>query len=239
MASVLDWSPEKSNWCKLVRLLIDGGTEAMRIVFQQCHTGRTIQTVLAANKSTLVHLKGKKIINQTQWDKLYPTPPNIPDINNFDITLLSVLLRNICGLTAPSTGWDKEPNASDNSPEANIVRIRLFRNDLHAHVTETGITTKDYEHYWNKISPILVSFGIDQKEIDQMKAEECVKEVVEQVMNEWKLIVSDIERKNERIETVLEDVQKGLHVMTVKLDKLSDDTSIGFKTNQAEHEKTR
>ena len=247
MASVLDWSPEKSNWFKLVRLLIDGGTEAMRIVFQQCHTGKTIQTVLAANTSTLVHLKGKKIINQTQWDKLYPTPPNIPDISNFDITLLSVLLRNICGLIAPSTGWDKEPNASDNSREANIVRIRLFRNDLHAHITETGITTKDFEHYWNKISRILVSFGVGQEEIDQMKAEECLKEVVERVVNEWKLIVSDIERfetmmkKNLEISSEtrekVEELQKEVHVIKNILDKRGDDASEDHKNTHQSGEK--
>ena len=249
MASVLSWSPEKTNGFKLRRLIVDGGTEALRNVFLQCHPrGKSLKVVLAENYEILNFLEGKNIINQIQWDKLYPTPPKIPDINKFDITLLSILLRNICKLSAPSSGWDTEPDASDKSIQANIVRIRLFRNDLHAHIPETGITTKDFEHYWNKISPILVDFGIDQKEIDQMKAEECVKEVVERVMNEWKLIASYIERKNERCEKLMkknleissetekkvERLQKEMHVMKIMLDKRRDDASVDHKdTHQA------
>ena len=148
VCSVLDWSPEKSNGFKLGRLIVDGGTEALRNVFQKCHPSKSTQTVLAANQPKLFPLKGK-IIKQAQWDKLYPTPPNTPDINNFDITLLSILLRNICGFTKTDAYWNKKPNATDTSDEANIVRIRLFRNDLHAHITETGISTKEFEHYWN------------------------------------------------------------------------------------------
>ena len=101
VCSVLDWSPEKSNRFKLQRLIVDGGTEALRNVFKKCHPGKSIQTVLAAEQPKLFPLKGK-FINQAQWDELYPTSPNTPDIDNFDITLLSILLRNTCSLTKPA-----------------------------------------------------------------------------------------------------------------------------------------
>ena len=90
----LDWTPEKFNGFKLRRLIIDGGTQALRNVLQKCHQGKSIPAILAPEKKNLRRLKFK-IINKTQWDILYPNPPNIPDINNFDITLLSILLRNI------------------------------------------------------------------------------------------------------------------------------------------------
>ena len=198
-ASVLDWTPEKFNGFKLRRLVIDGGTQALRNVLQKCHPGKSIPVILAAENHKIRPLKGK-VINQTQWDVLYPTPPHIPDINKFDITLLSILLRNICGLTAPATGWGQMPNASDLSDEANIVRVRLFRNEVHAHIPETGVTTTYFEHCWKKIRAVLISLGIDQAEIDKLKIEECKKEIVERVMNEWDAMVDDIRGDLKRIE---------------------------------------
>ena len=198
-AAVLDWTPEKFNGFKLRRLVIDGGTQALRNVLHKCHPGKSIQAILAAEKHKISPLKGK-IVNQNQWDVLYPKPPNTTDINNFDITLLSILLRNICGLTAPRTGWVKEPNASDLSDEAKIVRVRSFRNEVHAHITETGVSTTDFEGYWKKISPVLVSLGIDKAEIDKLKTEECGKKVVERVMNEWSAMEDYIKEDLNRIE---------------------------------------
>ena len=198
-ASVLDWTPEKFNGFKLRRLVIDGGTQALRNVLKNCHPGKSIQAILAAEKHKVSPLKGK-VINQTQWNVLYPTPPHIPDINKFDITLLSILLRNICGLTAPATGWGNEPNASDLSDEANIVRVRLFRNEVHAHIPETGVSKTDFEDYWKKISPVLVSLRIDQAEIDELKVEKCEKQFLERVMNKWQARVEDIREDISRME---------------------------------------
>ena len=206
-ASVLDWTPEKSNGFKLRRLIIDGGTQALRNVLQKCHPGKSIQAILAPGKKKLARLKFK-IINQTQWDVLYPNPPNIPDINNFDITLLSILLRNICGLTPPATGWHNMPNASDNSDIANIIRIKLFRNEVHAHISETGVSTTDCEDYWKKISSALVSLGIDQSDIDSLKDEECGVEILERVMNEWNAMLDDIREDLKRIEIGQKETHK-------------------------------
>ena len=198
--SVLDWTPEKFNGFKLRRLIIDGGTQALRNFLQKCHPGKSIQAILTPKKINLGRLKFR-IINQTQWDVLYPNPPNIPDINDFDITLLSILLRNICGLTAPvTTGWDKMPNASDNSDVAKIVRIKLFRNQVHAHISETGVSPTDFEDYWKEISVVLFSLGIDQSEIDRLKDEECGPEVIERVMNKWNAMEDDIKIDLKRIE---------------------------------------
>ena len=197
--SVLGWTPEKFNGFKLRRLVIDGGTQALRKFLQKCHPGKSIQTILAAEKHKISPLKGK-VINQTQWDVLYPTPPNTTDINNFDITLLSILLRNICGLTAPATGWVNEPNACDLSNEANIVRVRLFRNEVHAHITETGVSTTDFEDYWKKIIPVLVSLGIDQAQTEILKVEECGEEIIQRVMNEWNEMEDDVREDLKRIE---------------------------------------
>ena len=103
-SSLLGSSDETVYGMKLMRLILDGGTEALRKVLQGIHPG-TLQVVLSCKSSfstctsstciyhCLSDLKKRKIINQNQWDKLYPTYPNNPNINDFDITLLSVMLE--------------------------------------------------------------------------------------------------------------------------------------------------
>ena len=187
---------------KLMRLILDGGTEALRKVFQGIHTGN-LQVVLSckSNSSTctssssmcasstcnyccLFALKKRNVINQNQWDKLYPAHPSKPNVNDFDITLLSVLLRNICGLSPPSTtGWDNVPTPSDHSVEADIVRIKFFRNEHFGHIPHSAVSEADFKALWAEISSPLVRLGIDQKEIDRLENEECGKEDMKRIWN--------------------------------------------------------
>ena len=134
MGSVLDSSEEKTNGFKLMRLIVDGGTEALRQTLTKCCAGN-LQFVLSTHHHILLRLKINKIINQNQWDKLYPAASVPPNINDFDITLLCVLLKNICGLKSHKDRiWHNLPNVSDHSVEADIVRVMSFRNERFNHI---------------------------------------------------------------------------------------------------------
>ena len=200
MASILGSSDEKSNGFKLMRLIVDGGTEALRNACRKSHPGN-LQVVLSCtcspttscNQHILSRLRSRpKRINDDQWEKLYPPTSNPPNINDFDITLLSVLLRNVCGLSPPCLGWDKMPNVSDHSIEADIVRIKLFRNERFGHIPNTSVSTADFKSFWAEISSPLVRLGIDQSEIDRLENEQCGEEEVERVLKEWKKCETEI-----------------------------------------------
>ena len=196
-SSLLGSSDETLYGMKLMRLVLDGGTEALRNVFQRIHPGN-LQVVLSCKSSpstctlsTCNHyilsiLKRRNVIKQNQWDKLYPAYPNKPNINDFDITLLSVLLRNICGLSSPSTGWDKWPTPSDHSVGADIVRIKLFRNEHFGHRPQSTVSEADFKALWAEISLPLVRLGIDQKEIDRLENEECEEKDMKWISNALK-----------------------------------------------------
>ena len=203
----LQSSDETINGTKLMRLILDGGTEALRKVFQGIHTGN-FQVVLAGNKHSLSKLKGR-IINQKQWDKLYPTSPKKPDINEFDISLLCVLLRNISGLSPPGSGWDKMPNVSDHTREADIIRIKLFRNERFGHIPRAAVSMKDFEKFWAEISAPIVRLGIDQKEIDRLENEECGDEEVSRVLKEW-------DECDGKIVNALKNIEDGVKALTKK-----------------------
>ena len=183
--SPLASSVEKTNGAKLSRLLIDGGTMVLRKIFDRYHPPANLQANLNANYGTLNNLLRKRVLHQLQWKKLFPPGGATPDSNTFDITLLFLLLNSICGLSPPPSGWHTKPSASDTSVEANLARIKFFRNELYGHVTTTGVDTPTFSARWQEISAVLVALGLPQAEIDRLKAEHCGEEDFLDVLFEW------------------------------------------------------
>ena len=125
MPPVLDASEEKTNGTRLLRLVIDGGTYVLKEFLHSKHRPAALQGVFNNNKRILEQLHYEdKIITKPQWKMLFPPSRDPPDSNLFDVTLLHLLLREVCDLTEPSKGWHRLPADSDVSPEANIVRIK-------------------------------------------------------------------------------------------------------------------
>ena len=174
--SFLASSVEKTNGAKLSRLLIDGGTTALRNVFDNYHPPANLAADLSANYLTLNNLLKKKFLRPAQWDQLFPPGGATPDSKTFDITLLFLLLTSICGRTPPLSGWHTKPPPSDTSFEANLARIKFFRNELYGHVSTTSIDTLTFTSLWQEISAVLVALGLNQADIDRLKAEHCGEE---------------------------------------------------------------
>ena len=151
--SVADKSEEKMNGTKLARLLIDEGTKVLRKFLESTHPGSTLQDALDNNHPKLEGLRWKQFLFDEQWDKLFPSLGK-PDPQKFDITLLHLLLHEICHLSAPPTGWHKMPADADASPEASIVRIKCYGNEL-CHSVSTGVPNDEFEDKWDKISSSL------------------------------------------------------------------------------------
>ena len=185
--SPLASSVEKTNGNKLSRLLIDGGTTVLRNIFDSYHPPANLAASLSSRHihPILTRLRHRNILNGVQWDKLFPPPGGGPPNSiNFDITLLFLLLRNICGLSPPLSGWDRMPPASDTSFEANLARMKYHRNVLYGHVTSTGIQTSVFDVKWQEVSSVLVSLGLSQSEVDRLKREPCGEDYVSAV-TEW------------------------------------------------------
>ncbi|XP_068742576.1 uncharacterized protein [Montipora capricornis] len=178
-------SEEKTNGAKLTRLIIDGGTTVLRSVFDTHHPPAKLAADLNSCYSILNNLLRRRILNGHQWDKLFPGGGVAPDSNTFDITLLFLLLTNICGLTPPHTGWHCKPAPSDTSHEANLARIKFFRNQVYGHVTTTGVNAPTFNALWKEISAVLVSLGLSQPEIDRLKVEKCGEEDYLDVLRDW------------------------------------------------------
>ena len=128
-------------------------------VFDSCNVRLTLHTILAASNPSLKSLRSRRIINATQWGKLFPAISTSVSSKHFDITLLMTLLRNICGLAPPVTGWDVLPAATDLSREADIARVKYFRNTVYAHAEHASIDDATFNTHWKEIRDTLVQLG--------------------------------------------------------------------------------
>ena len=184
-------SKETTNYARLCRLLVDVGTQALRDTFDAIHPPANLHIVLAGNKTTLQSLRTRKIINPIQWGKLFPPIPTSVSTAHFDTTLLIVLLRNLCGLPSPVTGWDTLPAATDISLEADIARVKYFRNTVFAHAEHASVDDATFNTYWQDIRDTLVRLGgvqyraaIDNLETECMDPE--IEDHYKELLSQWK-----------------------------------------------------
>ena len=201
---------EGTNYARLCRLLVDVGTQALRDTFDRIHSPATLDVTFANPHAhtILQSLRKRRILNPSQWGKLYPTIPSSVSSANFDITLLILLLRNICHLSPPvSTGnWDALPPGSDNSTEGNIARIKYYRNNVFAHASQASIDDPAFNVLWHDISNALLALGSGTgytTVVTRLKTE-CmdpdVEEHYRELLREWKKDDDSIKEKLEELQ---------------------------------------
>ena len=191
----------------------------------------SLPVVLNANKTSLLRLK-PRVINNSQWNLLYPSSGHPPDSKTFDVTLLTVLFRNICGF--PTTGWSVMPVDTDRSTQANIVGIKSYRNEVYAHVTSTQVDNATFESLWQKISQALVELNIPQNDVDDLKICPLApeEEILIRVIKDWKL-------QEEEYIAQEEEVLKKLKGIGCFLNRLKEITEDGIKHLSASQEKDK
>ena len=182
---------ETTNHARLCRLLVDAGSQALRNKFDSIHPPAGLHAVLTKPPAypVLQTLRKKRILNPTQWAKLYSLPPSSVSSKDFDVTLLMLLLRNICGLIPPTTGWDNLPPAADTSAEANIARVKYYRNLVVGHANKASVDDTTFNTYWQDIGNALIGLGADAAAINKLKTESMdpVREKhYQELLREWK-----------------------------------------------------
>ncbi len=238
--SPLASSVEKTNGAKLSRLLIDGGTTVLRNLFDRYHPPAHLITNLNSHYGTLNDLLRDGYLSRPQWKKLFATGGVSPDSKNFDISLLFLLLTNICKLRPPRGGWYSKPHPRDTFLEANLARIKYFRNELYGHVTTTGIATPKFNTMWREISAALCGLGLPQAEIDRLKAERGGEQDYIDVLLEWADSEEDIKSQLEDLRQSLTKVQETseeLHKIQLEDRKILQDSKVKIEEVHKAHTK--
>ena len=151
---VLRSTTRKENFQRISRLLISGGTTLLREIFDLIYPPSNLPKILKT-PATVKQLRSAKL-TKPQWDCLYPSPGVYGKSADFDVTLLFRLLRTICNLTPPTTGWDTIPTSTDHSLPADLARIKYYRNTVYGHVNQNmEITDDEFLSLWQDLSEAL------------------------------------------------------------------------------------
>ena len=248
----LSTTDEKENFQRLTRLLMRGGLALLREVFDSIHPPANLPAVLGnpTIKSNLQTLR-RRVLTHPEWYALYnPSGPGTyGKSTDFDISLLFKLLRAICSLTPPATGWDSLPNSTDHSLEADLVRIKFYRNKIYRHNHSMEISKADFENLWMEIRDALLRIAgrISSAKRDEWKksietffhelltpdAKKCVDE-----LRLWYLM--DIETKDklekldEKVEQIKIEQRKMFMEITILLESLKANGPVASSSPQVE-----
>ena len=169
MAHCLEITDDTLLGVKLNILLINGGTDGLRRAFDGMVPPAKLQQFLTNKKPEIEKLNKKRILTKSQWDKLYPPVPGTPASKHFDISLLYVLLRSLCGLLEPATGWGAKPSPTDRSVEGAVEMIHWYRNRC-GHALMVDVDESSFETSWQEISEAIKILGGDSSRVENLKA---------------------------------------------------------------------
>lgn len=140
-----DTTQETTNLARIARIIFGPCTDVLRTVLKNEISPSDLQ------KKVKVHITYKK--------KPSISPPQRQlidggDYSKFDISLLYLLLRNVCTITEHMNKWGNDPNPGDRCLSANIERIRIIRNE-YGHCSEFSISDSEFEKKWKDIFQIV------------------------------------------------------------------------------------
>ncbi|VDI12162.1 Hypothetical predicted protein, partial [Mytilus galloprovincialis] len=145
-SSVPVLSREETNFLRVANLLIRLSPKAVRILFNREFNPGGLKSIFSKNWTKLDKLKKKHVLTQTQWSLLFPSGYD-PKSNDFDLTLMVCLLRNLSTITIQ----DQLPQPADMSEGAAVSRIKFYRNQI-AHSDSGAMSDADFNTTFPAVS---------------------------------------------------------------------------------------
>lgn len=112
---------------------------------------------------------GKKlarVLKQDQWDTLCPNS-GISNSQEWDITLITVVIINVLQLPPPINGWNQPPHVSDTSKAAFVLRARKIRNEIKHGSLKDISTNQQFNQIWTQTEKALHDVGYNQNKMKQ------------------------------------------------------------------------
>ena len=188
---------EKDNFCKFGQGIVGPSSVILRDILESYIPCTDLLNIVNSRPVPL------KLTNHQRQLIMSAATDGYQD---FDITLLYTLLRNICSnlinpatpdLPAPTQGWGKDPLPSDITLSDDIERIRILRNRVFAHLPRAELTENEYKTHWGELTDLckrckhntrLQPFGHDYeqclKDLEYYKmTEKDIKDITDKLSN--------------------------------------------------------
>ncbi|KAL3888485.1 hypothetical protein ACJMK2_000852 [Sinanodonta woodiana] len=160
--------PEHMNHARLYVALVTVCTNALRDILLT-HVPYPHTNIYRAIRAKKADLTRKTQTRRGQWQNalllpdqcqvVFPDPRGryVAGLDQFDISLLYFLIRNVSTVSASVMGWGNDPIEKpfrDKCLGANVERIRSYRNQI-GHSMDGQISQHDFDEYWNMIDSVL------------------------------------------------------------------------------------
>ncbi|KAL3889694.1 hypothetical protein ACJMK2_002023, partial [Sinanodonta woodiana] len=159
-------TPEHMNHARIYVALVTVCTNALREILlthvPAQHTN--IYQAIRAKKADLTNKTQTRrrqnvLLLPDQCQVVFPDPFGryVASVDQFDISLLYILIRHVSTVSASVMGWGIDPIEEpfrDICLGSSVERIRLYRNQI-GHSMDGKMNQKDFDDYWNKIDAVL------------------------------------------------------------------------------------
>ncbi|KAL3870108.1 hypothetical protein ACJMK2_042721 [Sinanodonta woodiana] len=151
---------DTERFCRLVCLTMQTGTKVLRKLFVLHVEGQmcSVDTFFAKNKGKILSMN----LFPEQRSLIFPSDGSDADLNKFDITLLSRLLKKMFSSVSPAE-------------EKLINDLKELRNGLNGHKGDAMTDIKEFNRLWSEISSIIVQLA--QRSKDSNFEDEINKEI--------------------------------------------------------------
>ncbi|KAL3889633.1 hypothetical protein ACJMK2_001969 [Sinanodonta woodiana] len=159
---------EHMNHARLYVALMTVCTNALREILLT-HVPKPHINIYQAIRAKKDDLTRKTHNKRRQWQSallipdqcqvVFPDPRGryVASVDQFDISLLYILIRHVSTVSASVMNWGIDPIEKpfrDRCLGASVERIRLYRNQI-GHSIDGKMSQHDFDDYWNKIDAVL------------------------------------------------------------------------------------
>ena len=179
---VLSSTNENENYQRLSRLIIRAGTELLRTLFNSIYPAKSLANKLS---DSTTRKKLRDILLKPQRDLVYPAPGLFGESRDFDISLLSQLLKTLCPTQLPPlrSGWNCLPSTGDFSLTADIVRIKFYRNDIIHKYHRGELSDAEFCSLWDEIEKVLLRIASHISAEAKLEWEEAINKLRHDPLN--------------------------------------------------------
>ncbi|XP_052772983.1 uncharacterized protein LOC128211904 [Mya arenaria] len=213
--------PDTDNYYRLVTFIINTCASVLRRLFLEqariCAgtSFTTVQAYLRTRQRDIDKLKMKKIISKKQYELLFPSAVPV-DENNWDISLLSVLIKNLYPTVQSTVITD-------------VLAIRDVRNNMQ-HIANTAhISYSDFDKNWKALRSACLRIALFTK--GRVYEEEIEKEIEASLTNSMPNLGDSLRQWYTR--EFAESLYKRIDELSEEIRELRKDTSKASATLNA------
>uniref|UniRef100_K1QF88 DZIP3-like HEPN domain-containing protein n=1 Tax=Magallana gigas TaxID=29159 RepID=K1QF88_MAGGI len=201
------------NFARLCQLIMTICSDLLRDVLSRYIKPADLRSELDNNRRKL-----EKIMNAAQKDLIYPASGSSAiTAKDLDISVLYILLRNICNIPKHKNGWGKPPKKGDKSIAACIEKIKNERNLISGHSTAGAIEDNEFQNHWTElrdaiveIEKCLTSGNLYERGVELLLSCDLNPQKSKEYEDEFKRIqerIESLESSKARTEKKIEDIQ--------------------------------